>query len=179
MKPYFLILVGASAAVLLLARRLAQRDGDDEPETRPMTDGTEPKSPVWSDETVSAATATAEPAVRTLSRLFVSRNGSIAFPFFEITLEPDGYVLTVNGETSCPMDGADEAAIMRVFAAYGLAAWDGFSKSNEGVLDGEGFLLEIEFTDGTSVHASGSNAFPSHYHEAMGALWTILEQASG
>lgn len=183
MKPYFWIIVGASAAVLLLASCRAQRAGEGESETKSLTEGadpaTEPKSPAGSDETASAAKATAAPAERTLFRLFVSRNGSIAFPFFEITLETDGYVLTVNGETSCPMDDADAAAIMQVFAAYDLADWDGFSESNEGVLDGEGFLLEIELTDGTSAHASGSNAFPPRYHEAMGALWNILEHASG
>lgn len=41
--------------------------------------------------------------------------------------------------------------------------WNGFSKTARGVLDGEGFSLYLKYSDGTTVSASGSNAFPKGY----------------
>ena len=65
-------------------------------------------------------------------------------------------------------------ALMEVIETYEVSSWDGFSKANENVLDGEGFSLEIGFTDGTCVKADGDNAFPDHYVDAMGEIWNIL-----
>jgi len=44
-----------------------------------------------------------------------------------------------------------------------------------GVLDGEGFRLVIELTDGTSVHAYGSNSFPENYFDVIGQMQDILD----
>ena len=47
----------------------------------------------------------------------------------------------------------------------GVRKWDGFSGSDPNVMDGTMFSLEIEMTDGSSIHAHGTNAYPENYHE--------------
>lgn len=49
---------------------------------------------------------------------------------------------------------------------YGLREWDGFHESDPLLMDGYGFSLHIGYTDGTTVFASGSNAYPDGYSEA-------------
>ncbi|MBQ2412130.1 MAG: hypothetical protein II313_01760, partial [Anaerotignum sp.] len=57
--------------------------------------------------------------------------------------------------------------------------WDGFSKTDTNVMDGEGFSLDITFMDGTTVSAHGSNAFPSGYGAAEdafnGLFWELTK----
>ena len=60
-----------------------------------------------------------------------------------------------------------------------VAAWDGFKESDYNVEDGENFRLEIRFTDGTGIVASGDNAFPDNYSDAMEAMWRILTWNAG
>ena len=69
-------------------------------------------------------------------------------------------------------------ALMKVIDTYDVVSWDGFSESDPSVLDGEGFWLEFSLTDGTRVQARGNNAFPEHYFEAMGTIWSILTDVS-
>ena len=63
---------------------------------------------------------------------------------------------------------------MRELAAVidelGLRSWDGFEGSSNHVLDGSGFNLEIDFTDGSAVRASGDNCFPENFGEAKKAI---------
>lgn len=65
---------------------------------------------------------------------------------------------------------------MQIFDEYDLSQWDGFDKSNQYVLDGEGFWLEIRLTDGTTVSARGENAFPRNYYQVMDRMQEILEK---
>ena len=53
--------------------------------------------------------------------------------------------------------------------------WDGFDESRDNILDGEGFRLDIGFTDGTSIHANGDNAFPKDYYSAISQMQEILD----
>ena len=78
-----------------------------------------------------------------------------------------------------PIDTAAVDALMQIIDEYNVDAWDGFSKSNEYVMDGEGFLLEVELTDGTSITASGDNAFPENYYPVVSSLQEILDSAAG
>ena len=52
-------------------------------------------------------------------------------------------------------------------------------ESDYNVEDGENFRLEIRFTDGTGIVASGDNAFPDNYSDAMEAMWRILTWNAG
>lgn len=53
--------------------------------------------------------------------------------------------------------------------------WNGFHGSNSHVLDGDGFGLFVEFTDGTTISASGENRYPKNYSETASALWKLIE----
>ena len=143
------------------------------------------ESPILPPETRRYAVTVAEDLrlrvtpIRSLSRLYVYRNGSINYEFYEIESDETGYVLTISERESRPIPPETADALCAVIDKYGLEQWDGFSKSQSGVLDGEGFRLEIELTDGTRILASGDNAFPPDYFNAMGELWAILEAAAG
>ena len=128
--------------------------------------------------TVDEALNVAVTPVRTLSRLFAYRNGSINYDSYTITPEEDGYLLTVNEEQTRRISRETADAVYAVYDKYGMEKWDGFHKSHSGVLDGEGFALEIALTDGTIIRASGDNAFPENYFDAMYELWTILTTAA-
>ena len=111
---------------------------------------------------------------RKLSTFSVYRYGEIRYDSYNIFLDKDGYHVSVNEEEPVPMNEEAVQALMEVIETYEVSSWDGFSKANENVLDGEGFSLEIGFTDGTCVKADGDNAFPDHYVDAMGEIWNIL-----
>ena len=111
---------------------------------------------------------------RTLLTFSVYRYGEIRYDSYSIFLDEDGYHISVNDEESQSMDEETVQKLMEVIEAYNVSSWDGFDEKNENVLDGEGFSLEIGFTDGTSVKALGDNAFPEQYADAMGEMWDIL-----
>ena len=111
---------------------------------------------------------------RKLSTFSVYRYGEICYDSYSIFLDEDGYHISVNDEESQSMDEETVQKLMEVIEAYNVSSWDGFDETNENVLDGEGFSLEIGFTDGTSVKALGDNAFPDQYADAMGEMWDIL-----
>lgn len=58
---------------------------------------------------------------------------------------------------------------------YKIAEWDGYSRYNKYVLDGESFSLYIKFNDGKSISASGHNAFPSNYSEFCNSIDLIFK----
>ncbi len=111
---------------------------------------------------------------RTLSTFSVYRYGEIRYDSYSIFLDEDSYHISVNDEEPQSMDEETVQMLMEVIEAYNVSSWDGFDETNENVLDGEGFSLEIGFTDGTSVKALGDNAFPDQYADAMGEMWDIL-----
>ena len=114
--------------------------------------------------------------VRAISTFFVYRGGEIYYDSYQITLDSDGYYVSVNEEPEQPVSEDIAGALMDVIETYDVVSWNGFSQSQSGVLDGEDFWLEFTLTDGTSVSARGDNAFPEHYFEAMSAMWEILSR---
>ena len=62
----------------------------------------------------------------------------------------------------------------RIYSEHKLYRWEGFSKSDTGVLDGSGFSLFITFNDGKSMSASGENAWPDGYNEFTNDLGSTL-----
>ncbi|MBQ9833145.1 MAG: hypothetical protein IJO48_05365 [Clostridia bacterium] len=59
---------------------------------------------------------------------------------------------------------------------YRLDLWNGFKKSNQHILDGEGFSLSITLQDGSIIDAHGSNTFPENYYDAEIAINKLFEQ---
>ncbi len=56
----------------------------------------------------------------------------------------------------------------------GVFGWDGFSKSNPNVLDGESFSMEAVLVDGRTLYAHGTNSFPSGYGQFLAGLRDYL-----
>ena len=114
--------------------------------------------------------------VRTISTLYLYRNGEIYYDTYQISMDTDGYHVSISEEPEQPVSTDVIDALMKVIDTYEVMSWDGFSESKDYVLDGEGFWLDLTLTDGTRVHAVGDNAFPEHYFEAMGEMWNILTE---
>lgn len=109
--------------------------------------------------------------------LFRYTHGGYVVPqTYEIALLEDGYSLTENDGDPQPIDAVVVEEIMQIIEDYDVRAWDGFHESDPYVLDGEGFSLEIRFSDGASVDASGDNAFPTGYHGAINGIEAVLER---
>ena len=79
-----------------------------------------------------------------------------------------------------PMTDEDMAAFSELAAKQMIKEWDGFKKSDHTVLDGEDFSLDVEYEDGSSVSAYGSNSFPKGYRESMSVIedffWGLMEE---
>lgn len=114
--------------------------------------------------------------VRTLSTFYVYRSGDIHYDSYQITMDENGYHISINEEAPQPFSVEAAAALVQVIDTYDMVSWDGFSESRSFVLDGEGFWLDFTLTDGTRIHARGDNVFPEHYFEAMGAMWDVLSR---
>lgn len=117
-------------------------------------------------------------AERALSRLGLYRHGEIMYDSYDVATHRGRLRLSVNGGDFRPVDDGVGEALLEVIDRYDMIAWDGFSESNPYVLDGEGFRVEFELTDGTSVLAIGDNAFPDGYFDAVAELTDILETAA-
>lgn len=114
--------------------------------------------------------------VKKISTFFVYRNGEIYYDSYRIAMDAEGYSVSVSDGKEKRFAREDADALTEVIEKYDIASWDGFSGSRKYVLDGQGFSLEIRFTDGTGVEARGDNAFPEHYFDAIGEIWEILEK---
>ena len=114
---------------------------------------------------------------RKISTFYLYRNGEIKYDSYHITLWQDGYHVSVNDGDDQHIDTESVETLMRIVDEYDLEQWDGFSESESFVLDGEGFWLEIQLTDGTSILARGDNAFPKNYFPAIGLIQEALDNA--
>lgn len=56
-----------------------------------------------------------------------------------------------------------------------LEKWDGFSKSDDNVMDGYGFTLIVKFDDGRTLTVDGYEKYPKNYEKVHEALVEVLE----
>lgn len=115
-------------------------------------------------------------AVRRISTFYLSRSSSNVDDFYNITLEPDGYYVSVDEEPEIPVRPELIDALLNIIESYNLQDWDGFNEDGGFAPDSEDYWLEIRFTDDTRVVAKGDNAYPENYFEAMGEIHELLEQ---
>ena len=74
--------------------------------------------------------------------------------------------------TECGQEILDK--LYALYKEQRIAEWNGYSKSNPNVLDGDGFSLSIKFGDGATLSAHGSNAFPVRYGDFISGMNEIL-----
>lgn len=113
---------------------------------------------------------------RTVTYFRYTRSGSMVPRTYEAVLQGGEYFLAEDGDPVRPFSPQCAEELLRVVEEYGLASWDGFHGSDPNVLDGEGFSLEVSFSDGTHVYASGDNSFPDGYYRAAGAIVDVFER---
>lgn len=138
--------------------------------------GAEGPSALYRAEVDPALNVTLTPA-RALERFWYIHGGSMVAQKYEVFTLGGDYYLCKNNDPSQPLDRAVVEALTALIEACDLASWDGFRETAAGVLDGEDFHIEIALSDGTSVNASGSNAFPPGYFRAAGAIRSLLNAA--
>ena len=64
--------------------------------------------------------------------------------------------------------------IIEVLNKYEVSKWDGFSKSDKYVLDGDSFSFSIHMDNGSDIYASGYMMWPKNYGEVKSELNRIL-----
>ncbi|MCL1799370.1 MAG: hypothetical protein FWG23_06510 [Eggerthellaceae bacterium] len=64
--------------------------------------------------------------------------------------------------------------IAQIIAENGILSWDGFEKRDLDILDGFGFRLEAEFTEG-ALFATGYEKYPKDYSRGHQALSSYLD----
>ena len=96
------------------------------------------------------------------------KDGAVTFTF-ESMVYPD------LGEARTEVNPQVLTRLKELYRELRLAEWDGYSKYNPLVLDGEGFALSIRFCDGGRLSADGTNAFPPRYGEFCDAMRAILD----
>ena len=74
------------------------------------------------------------------------------------------------GEMTCELPAEFPVQLEGLYTTYRLAEWDGFSKYDTWVMDGDGFSLHISFADKAYMSASGSNVYPKGYGAAAQAI---------
>ena len=111
-----------------------------------------------------------------LTRFYFSRGGYMVPQSYEVFLQDGNYYLSENHSGPKLLDASFAADLLRCIDDYALESWSGFNESNPYVLDGESFILALGFADGTSVSASGNNAFPENYYGAINEIETIFEK---
>lgn len=63
----------------------------------------------------------------------------------------------------------------KLYEKYRVYRWDGYSRYNSRICDGNGFSLSIKFRDGKSLYANGMNAFPVRYREFSEEMNALLD----
>ena len=78
------------------------------------------------------------------------------------------------GEISLPVERQLLEQLNDLYLKHKVYQWDGYSRYNPNVLDGDGFTLSISFADGKSMSAHGSNAYPDGYRDFENELDELI-----
>lgn len=120
----------------------------------------------------------------TITYLKWNHRGTAMEPYYIVRTEDGGCRWLISYDEENPENGTrvsnmftsegDLKKFSDALIAAGIVKWDGFSKSSslgDWILDGDdGFTLEIMFSDGNTMTASGYNSFPENYSEVVGII---------
>ena len=98
-----------------------------------------------------------------------NNKASLKYEYFGFSSDEDS-----NFEKDIDAEYLDELA--DIIKEENIVKWDGFDKSDDGVLDGSGFSLKIKYDDGKEINAHGYMKFPDNYNEAENRLDAFLEK---
>ncbi|MBO4855256.1 hypothetical protein J5500_02515 [Candidatus Saccharibacteria bacterium] len=81
-----------------------------------------------------------------------------------------------NFDVNKTIDSSYLGKIADIVKKYEMGKWDGFNESDDGILDGSGFTLKIEYDDERKIEAHGYMKYPSNYREATEELTNLLDE---
>lgn len=90
-------------------------------------------------------------------------------------LQAERFVFGEAKETDFAIDESVLDELEKIVQHNRLDKWDGFHKTNSMVLDGDGFSLSITLSNGREISASGSNAFPNGYSDAVSEICALFD----
>ena len=64
--------------------------------------------------------------------------------------------------------------IAEVLKKYEVNKWNGFDKTDQGVLDGDSFSLSVGLEDNKSISAHGYMMWPEHYRDVVSEISSIF-----
>ena len=74
------------------------------------------------------------------------------------------------------MSNKEVKELEEIIDKYNINSWDGFNKTNNNVLDGDSFSLNITFKDNSNVSASGYMKWPTNYGEFLKDIDELFEK---
>lgn len=83
--------------------------------------------------------------------------------------------LQYQDEYELMMDASLMDQVREILERYEVGNWNGFRGNDSMVLDGSSFSFYVSFTDGTSISASGTNAFPRNQRKVFSELSTLID----
>ncbi len=98
----------------------------------------------------------------------ITKKGSIYYANIKPYLVPSDEAFEVE------LDEKVINEIIEVLNKYEVSKWDGFSKSDKYVLDGDSFLFSLRMDNGSDIYASGYMIWPKNYGEVKSELNRIL-----
>ncbi len=99
---------------------------------------------------------------------------------YAITREDDQIHLDAKGMNGVDLNAdksiteSDLNELAKIINDYKIYEWNGFHKSDKNVLDGYSFSIEIQYSDGEIMEASGYMKYPNNYEKAHEALENYL-----
>ena len=63
---------------------------------------------------------------------------------------------------------------VEILKKYEVNKWDGFDKTDQGVLDGDSFSLSVSLEEDKSISAHGYMMWPEHYRDVVGEISPIF-----
>ena len=84
------------------------------------------------------------------------------------------YLVADEDTLEVEVDESFKDKLKEILIKYDVGKWDGFSKSDQNVLDGDGFSFGAWFQDKTSIHASGYMMWPENYSNVRNELDTLF-----
>ncbi len=118
-------------------------------------------------------------APASISRFELTLHGKSASRYYAMhMLQNEPYLSVGNNESYRKIDPQAADALTKVFEAYDVASWNGFTRyGRKNVPDGEGFRLSIYLNDGSYIYAAGDSTYPENYHEVISQWEKILTEA--
>ena len=100
---------------------------------------------------------------------------------FSIVCEEDGVTITQSsgGGQFVRTAHVVQKIMVRVtdiLREHDVLSWDGYAKYDPRVLDGTSFTLSIDFGDGTTISAQGTNSYPKGLSAAMREIEDLFDR---